>query len=52
MSIEKVGAIVVSDGQAYKRKLPGIDLPSDFMTDEEIESLSSEVTTYYLEVEK
>jgi len=52
MSNEKLGAIVESDGRAYKRRLPGINLPSDFMNEEEIESLSSEVTTYFIEVEK
>lgn len=52
MSTEKLGAIAVSDGRMYKRKLRGVDFPSDFMTDKEIEGLSSEVITYFIEVEK
>ena len=45
--MDKIGAIVVSDGKSYKRKQPGVNLPTDFMTDEEIEELSGEVKIYY-----
>lgn len=54
MSYEKLGKIVQAsvDGIVYKRKLPGVNFPTDFMTDEEIEKLSGEVTIYYLKEEK
>lgn len=49
MSHEKLGAIIHIDGQAYRRRTRGVNLPSDFMTDEEISKLSGEVKIYYLE---
>ena len=54
MSFEKLGKIVETSfgGKVYRRKLPGVNFPTDFMTDEEIEKLSGEVTIYYVEVDK
>lgn len=54
MSFEKLGKIVETSfgGKMYRRKLPGVNLPTDFMTDEEIEKLSSEVTIYYVKGNK
>lgn len=52
MSYEKLGAINWSNGKAYSRKLRGINLPTDFMTDDEIAALSSEVKIYYKEDNK
>lgn len=54
MSFEKLGKIVETsvDGKMYRRKLPGVNFPTDFMTDEEIGKLSGEVTIYYLEVDE
>ena len=54
MSFEKLGKIVETsvDGKMYRRKLPGVNFSTDFMTDEEIEKLSGEVTIYYLKEEK
>lgn len=54
MYLEKLGKIVETsvDGKMYRRRLPGVDLPTDFMTDEEIEKLSGEVTIYYVEVDE
>ena len=54
MSFEKLGKIVETSfgGKMYRRKLPGVNFPTDFMTDEEIEKLSGEVTIYYIEVDK
>ena len=54
MSFEKLGKIVETSfgGKMYRRKLPGVNLPTDFMTDEEIEKLSGEVTVYYIKGDK
>lgn len=54
MSFEKLGKIVETSfgGKMYRRKLPGVNLPTDFMTDEEIEKLSGEVTIYYVKGNK
>ena len=54
MSFEKLGKIVETSfgGKMYRRKLPGVNLPTDFMTDEEIEKLSGEVTIYYMKGNK
>ena len=54
MSFEKLGKIVETSfgGKVYRRKLPGVNLPTDFMTDEEIEKLSGEVTIYYVKGNK
>jgi len=50
--MEKIGPITRSDGKTYKRTQPGINLPTDYMTDEEIAALSGEVKTYYVEVKE
>ncbi|HLR42890.1 MAG TPA: hypothetical protein VK067_06605 [Pseudogracilibacillus sp.] len=48
MSHERIGKIVNSNGKSYERKQPTVNLSTDFLTDEEIASLSSEVKTYYV----
>jgi len=50
MNSNKTGAL--RGDRFQKRKQPGINLPTDYMTDEEIAELSSEVTTYYVEVKE
>ena len=54
MSFEKLGKIVETSfgGKVYRRKLPGVNFPTDFMTDEEIEKLSGEVIVYYIKGDK
>lgn len=47
MSFEKLGAIYTSDGKTYSRRVRGITLPTDSMTDKEIAKLSGEVKTYH-----
>ncbi|HSH23995.1 MAG TPA: hypothetical protein VLA13_00445 [Massilibacterium sp.] len=48
MSHERIGKIVNSNGKIYDRRQPKVNFTTDFLTDEEIASLSSEVKTYYV----
>lgn len=54
MSNEKVGTIRTQSDPltgvvTYSRTHKGINLPSDYMTDDEIAALSGEVKTYYMD---
>jgi len=42
----KVGSLRSGGSQTYKRKQPGVNLTSDYLSEEEIDELSSEVTVY------
>jgi len=48
MSHERIGKIVNSNGKSYDRRQPKVNFTTDFLTDEEISSLSGEVKTYYM----
>jgi len=48
MSHRMIGKIVNSNGKSYDRRQPKVNFTTDFLTDEEIASLSSEVKTYYV----
>lgn len=57
MSNEKVGTIRTQSDPftgvvTYSRKHKGVNLPSDYMTDEEIAAQSGEVKTYYMDEEE